>query len=557
MDRQTRRRLEDYRRNEAGPVENALIDDLIDGELDRRQFIRRASIFGLSASVVGTVLAAVGEAPVAVAARSAPRAGGRVRVGIIPAPTGLIEPHTFVDVGGLQTGGICGEFLTRASSTLGLLPELAVRWTPNRNASVWTVRLRPGVRFQSGQPLTADDVVATFKRLTDKSSGSQALSAFEGILSPDGVRRVDDLTVAFQLDSPSASFPYQLSSTTYQAIVLPAGYEVGTFVSKPQTTGAFRLVSYTPGIGARYDRFDGWWGGRAPLDGVDVTYFTASAAADSALLAGQIDLIGNVVVSSDRPLFTSSRVQIFPAHGATHVQAPMRVDRPPFDDYRLRQAIALTLNRPEIVKRLFSGFADVGNDSPFAPVYPSTDKSVPQRRRDLRRARQLLAASGHADGVSIRATTLTYNEVPQLAQIIQRSVQQVGIKLSLSVMTPTRYFGGSSASTPWLNAPMTITGWSHRAVPNVFLTSALMSRGVWNAAHYKNRRFDALARSYIGAIAVKDQRRYAKQLEQLLLRDTPVIFPYFNNYLSAGSKGLRGFKADALGQIYLSRTSIA
>src|SRR5262249_29821993 len=149
---------------------------------------------------------------------------------------------------------------------------------------VWTVTLRPNVKFQSGQAFGADDIVATYERLVDPKSGSQALSAVKSVLSPGGTKKVNDLTGAFPLDNPTASSPYLMSSTPYQGIILPADYKVGTFTQTAQTTGAFAITSYTPGVGAKYDRFPGWWGGHADLDGVDVTFFTDASAADAALL---------------------------------------------------------------------------------------------------------------------------------------------------------------------------------------------------------------------------------------------------------------------------------
>src|SRR5262249_20992905 len=209
--------------------------------------------------------------------------------------------------------------------------------------SVWTLRLRQGVRFQNGQTMGADDVVATFKRLADPGTGSQALSIFMGVLSPGGVRKIDDQTVEFALDAPTASFPYLTSSPTYQAIILPASYQVGTFATTPQATGAFTLASYTPGIGARYERFSGWWGGSAPLDGVDVTFFDDSTASVNALIGGETDLVGQVQFATARALFNNASVHIFAERGATHRQVPMRVDLPnPLRDWRVRQAIALT-----------------------------------------------------------------------------------------------------------------------------------------------------------------------------------------------------------------------
>ena len=273
MDRETRWRLEEYRRNEAGPFENAFIDDVISGEFDRRELLRRASILGISVPLVGILLRAAGEPTPAFAAARAAASTSRMRVGIIPPPTGAIEPHTFIDQGGLETAGISGEFLTRATQSKVLLPELAVSWKPNAQATIWTFKLRPNVTFHTGQKLTADDVVTTWKRLA--SPGSQALSAIGSYLGPGGVHKVDDLTVAFHLNQPVSNFPYLTSSTTYQAIILPANYQLGTFTQKSQTTGAFMLASYTPGVGAKYNRFAGWWGGTAPLAGVDVTYYSA------------------------------------------------------------------------------------------------------------------------------------------------------------------------------------------------------------------------------------------------------------------------------------------
>jgi peptide/nickel transport system substrate-binding protein len=285
----------------------------------------------------------------------------------------------------------------------------------------------------------------------------------------------------------------------------------------------------------------------------------------NALLGNQIDLIGQINVTSAKALLNNANVQIYRARGATHRKVPIRVDLDnPFKDFRVRQAVALTLDRPAIIKSLWSNLADLGNDSPFAPVYPSTAKSIPQRHKDLQKAKQLMQAAGYAQGFPITLTTETVGEVPQLAQIIQRSVREIAIDMKLEILTVQRYFSGSQTGPPngwgntaWLNTPINITDWSHRAVPNVYLTSAYKTKGVWNASHYASKRFDALASSYIGAVALADQRRYARQIEALLLHDTPVIIPYFQFYLQALSRRVKNYEGDAAGHTYLSKTSLA
>src|SRR5712692_674859 len=543
MDRETREKFELIRLS--GPIQKTVVDEFLDMKYDRRTFMRRAAMFGLSASAVGLMLSIVDCGPSSTS--NTPKSGGRLKIGIIPPPAHTIEPHTFADQGALQTGSIAGEHLIRTAPGLQLVPELALSWTPNADASAWTVKLRPNVKFQNGQAMTADDVVTTYNRLVDPNSGSQAISAFKGALSPGGIKKVDTLTVMFQLDAPTASFPYLLTST-------------------PQCTGAFKLTSYTPGVGAKYDRFTGWWGGQAALDGVDATYYSDAAAVDAALLAGTIDLIGQIQLASDRPLFGNPAVQIFSAHGATHRQVPMRVDlNNQLKDPKVRQAIALTLDRPSIVKTLFTSFADVGNDTPWGPVYPSTvgPPDVPQRALDLTMAKQLMSGAGYANGFSITLTTEQTGEIPQLAQIISQSVKAINIDMKLNILTATAYFDGSQTgppsgwgNTPWLNAPINITDWGHRAVPNVFLTAALETGGVWNAAHYSSPTFDAAAKGFMGAIPLSDQRTFAKQAETILLADTPVIFPYFYYYPAAGSKSVKGYYGDPQGTVYLSHTSL-
>lgn len=564
MDREAMEQLDAYRLGVAGPLENSLIDDLAEGEIDRATFVRHASMLGLSVSVVGSALAALGGAHPAFAAPVAARVGGRLRLGVTPPPAAAIEPHNLAELGELITCGIAGEYLTRSVGTLK--PELAVSWKANKNASVWTFKLRKGVRFANGAPCGADDVVATYKRLVSEKVNppSAALSALKGVLSSGGIRKIDNFTVAFHLDTPTASFPYLTSSTTYQAIILPKTYKIGTFTETPQTTGAFAITSYTPGVGATYDRNESWWGGKAPLDGVDVTYYADSAAATAALLGRQVDLLNQIQVLSARALLNNPKVQIFKAHGATHREVIMAVDMDEnLRDYRVRQAIALTLDRPGIVKKLFAGLADVGNDSPFAPVFPSTAK-VPQRSKNIALAKKLMAQAGKERGFKVTLTTEKVGEIPALAAIVKESAKQIDVDIALKIITVKAYFAGTYeggayglGNTPWLNTPMNITDWNHRAVPNVYLTSSLVSGGVWNAAHYKNAAFDKLVKSYTGAVALSDQRKYARQLQTILLRDTPQIYPYFYNYLTAGAKNVKGYETDPATQVYLSRTSLA
>src|SRR5262245_39565487 len=226
MDRETRRSILDYRLTKAGPIENNLIDELVDRELDRTEFLRRGAMFGISAGLLGSLLGLVGEAEAAPTAplRAAIKRGGTLRVGMNHY-AGSNEPYKLGGGGALALVSIPGEFLTFSDNELHVRPWLAKSWKPNADASVWRFQLRRGVTFHNGETMTADDVVASFRQYTSNAQ-SQALSVFKGILGPEGIVKRDAYTVEFRLDQPTGAFPYLVSQTTYQAVIQPKEFAV-------------------------------------------------------------------------------------------------------------------------------------------------------------------------------------------------------------------------------------------------------------------------------------------------------------------------------------------
>ena len=174
------------------------------------------------------------------AARAAGKAGGNLKVGIVT-PTAAINPVTVADQGGLDMLGQTGEYLAISNSSLQLVPVLAESWTANSDSTIWTFKIRQGVKFHNGQPLTADDVVYTYKLQTDPKGSANALSAFGGVLVPSGVQKVDSFTVAFHLEAPNGNFPYLTSSDNYNMIILPNNYDPTKWESSFIGTGPFKL----------------------------------------------------------------------------------------------------------------------------------------------------------------------------------------------------------------------------------------------------------------------------------------------------------------------------
>ncbi|HEY1004470.1 MAG TPA: ABC transporter substrate-binding protein, partial [Streptosporangiaceae bacterium] len=425
-----------------GEIANHIIDEFAAGRLSRRDFIRRGTVVGISVPLLGSILAACGSSgssssPSGGSSSATGAPGAVIKAGIVT-PTGAINPVTVADQGGLDMLGQTGEYLCLSTQTLTLKPVLATSWTPNSKADVWTFKIRQGVKFHNGAPLTADDVVYTYQLHTNPKGSSTALSAFASVLVPAGVKKVDDFTVAFHLEAPNGNFPYLTSSDNYNMIILPKGYDPAKWESTFIGTGPFKLGSYTPKSGATFTRNESYWGKKALPSSTQFTFYSTQPPSVVALTGGTIDVLGQFSVSGGEALLTGS-YNIIKLKSSAHRELSMRCDTGPFADARVRQAVALTLNRPQIVQALFKGYADVGNDSPFAPVFLSTNTSIPQRAQDVAKAKSLLAAAGHPSGFSTQLATENIQELPNFAQIVVESAAAIGVKINLNVEDQSKY----------------------------------------------------------------------------------------------------------------------
>ncbi|HEX4152028.1 MAG TPA: ABC transporter substrate-binding protein [Steroidobacteraceae bacterium] len=518
----------------------------------RRSFLEHAGLVGLALPLLRSPALANAKA-----ARAAGGDSGRTLTVGMPVPAGLIDPLTIADTGSVCLLSQTGEYLANSDPHLHLEPALAESWRPNADGSVWTFEIRKNVRFHDGRLLTAADVVATMNRLADPANGSIALSAFAGTLSKGGTRALGDYTVAFELDAPNGSFPYLVSSDNYNAIILPADYS-GDFERHFNGTGPFRLERYVPKARASFVRNDDYWGGKALVRRVLFDFYDSIQAQVLAMQGGQLDVLLHVPVQGSQALLADPRLNIVSLKSSAHEQVHLRTDRGPFTDKRVRRAIALCLNRDNLVRGLFRGRALLGNDSPFAPIFPATDPTVPQREQDLPLARQLLAEAGVPHGFKARLTTERFQELPDYAVVIQNALRKIGVDLTLDVEDQSTYYGRAVfGSSDWLDSEMGIEDYAHRGVPNTILTASLGSRGAFNAAHFKNAGFDRLVAEYIAALDPAAQRAAAGRIQRLLLEETPVIIAYFYDWLSVTAKHVSGVRPGANGQLNLAAAQVS
>ncbi|MEX1172339.1 MAG: ABC transporter substrate-binding protein [Chloroflexota bacterium] len=562
------RRLDPIRRS-VNPVQLDLVESFVQGRVTRRQFIKRATVIGLSMASVSAIIAACGpgtattapgtSGPAPTDGASAPptqgAAGGTIRVAI-QRPVS-VDPVAMQDLGGYGMTAQAFEFLcTLNSAGDDIAPGLAESWEPNADGTVWTFKLRSGVTWQSGGDFTADDVVASMERLVTANN-----AGLSGVLPAGGARAVDPLTVEFTLAGANGNFPYLVSVFNAQSLITKADYVAGTTLDQmPDGTGAWKLESYDPATGATFVRNDAWWGGATPLDSVEWTFFDEIGPMVTSYQGGQIDAIVQFDVLSGSALFEDPNFNVTATRTALHRQIWMRTDTGQFADVRVRQALALSMDRDAMVQQLFRGRADVANDHVIAPIYPYFDESVPQRTRNVEQARQLLADAG-ADGLSAIIHCGQLLEIPDLAVLIQSNARDAGFDLQVAVESLDTFYGAQwcppEPATPACSgaSELGIVDYGHRATPDVYLNAALATGGVWNSSQYSSPEFDAAFKEFQASVGVDAQKAACTKLETILNTDVPIAVPYFYNYLAGASTAFTGVYSSALGQMFVSSTS--
>jgi peptide/nickel transport system substrate-binding protein len=514
-----------------------LMEQSAAGRLSRRELLRRASVAGIA-------LAALGVIPEKEARAQTPKRGGTIRLAA-QIPGKDPEAVTASNAGEVFTFQPSLEYLCYPREDWTLDPRLATAWKADPDPKTWVFSIRQGVKWHDGSPLTTDDVVATFERLLNPQVGSSAGSVYHGVLSFGNVEKVSETDVRFHLDKPFVDFPYLVSGFAYQSAILPKNYEMGSFTKGGVGTGPFVLKEYVPHQSATYIANPHYWAEGMPyLDGLKVLYFAEEAATVMAMQAGDIDIYPVVPLKGGEPILKNPNFTILRHASADYRSIHMRVDKPPFTDKRVRQAVAYCIDREALVKSLFNGGAEIANDHSFAPVYVDTERAnseVLQRQQDYAKAKALLAAAG-VTSVDVTLTTGQYLEMPQYAVALREYCRPAGINLNLDVMPVDQYYGAGD-NQPWLVVPMGETDWAARGTVAQAIIPEFPTGALWNSAHWSNPEFDKLFADYNAELDHQKRETLAAKLAAIQHEEVPVVIAYWIGAQRAVAKSVHGFPA--------------
>ncbi|GAA1706607.1 ABC transporter substrate-binding protein [Propioniferax innocua] len=412
-----------------------------------------------------------------------------------------------------------------------LRPMLAEEITPNEDATVWTVKLRSGVKFSDGRPLRPEDVIASYTRIIDPDDPKNGAASLGHL---DRMVKVDERTVEFHLSSADAEFDNLTGS--YSNVIVPEDFDV----ENPVGTGPFMLEDFVPAQSTVMVPNPHYWGDEGPhLERVVLLNFNDNDALINALLSNQVDAIASIPAALTHVLESDPRLSILNSVTGMYLPFTMRVDQEPFDDVRVRQAMRLAVDRPGMINQTLSGQGIVGNDmyAVFDPSYPD----VPQREQNIAEAKRLLAEAGHPDGIDIELVTAPIQAgAVEAAQVFAQQAKEADIRVKINQMDLTAFWGD------YLNYGFSQSFWYTRNFLEQASASSLPD-SPFNECHFDDPEFNELVAA---ARAERDPERRAEiiaEAQTILFERGGFIIWGFANQLDAHQNYVGGLVENRTG----------
>lgn len=502
-----------------------------------RRELLRGTAAGTLALAGSSLLAACGSSggtasPTAQASTTAAKLkrGGSLRVGVAG---GSAKDTVDAHMGGTTDADIARglqlyEPLAMRDPDYQLKMLVAESIEPHGGADTWDVRVRDGVQFHDGRPVTADDVIFSLRRIADPKNPGTGASSLAGI-DFKGLKKVDGTTVRIPLKAPDSGFPDQIGQ--YFNTIVPADYDP----KNPIGTGPFRYKSFAPGQQSTFTRFDGYWDTPAHLDEVVIIDFADDTARVNALLGGQVHAISNLPPSQVGTVQARSTLRALVSHTGGWQPLLMRADQAPFDDVRVRQAFKLIADREQLVKQALDGQGRIANDI-YSPYDPAYNHDIPQRHQDLEQAKSLLKQAGRS-GLTVQLTTAPFaSGIVEAAQVFAQQAKGAGVNVQVRKVNQATYWGPQYLK--WLFSQ---DFWFTRS----FLAQVAQGNtpdAPYNQTHWKNARFLSLYTQAKRELDAAKRRDIIHEMQRIHHDEGGEIIWSFNNQIDGYSASVGGFR---------------
>jgi peptide/nickel transport system substrate-binding protein len=498
------------------------------------RFDRRTALSGAAGAIAAGILfrdPGLAGATLRRAETGGATSGGILKVGMVGnGPNQVLDPQNQQNVIDTAHDRVLFDTLARQRANGSIEPRLALTFEPNKTADVWTVTLRPDVVWHDGKPFTAADVAYSYRRIIEKKLAGAGILGF---IDPKKTKVLDKQTVRFFCKQPYVFFD-QAAATSVNTII-QAGAGAKPFTTKNLIgTGPFKLGSIVPGQKSVLLRNPNYFErGKPHIDELQFIIIPDSTGRLNALLAGQVDAIEQLNATQAQTITARSGFAVLNSPSGHWVPMCMDVTKAPFNDVRVRQALRLIPDRPQMVANALSGFGKIGNDL-FAFTDPLYNSALPQRTQDIERAKFLLKQAGQSDLTVDLQTADAATGMLASALIYAENAKAAGVTINVVKNPADSYY-----SQQYMKTPFFYSEWADRPLDPQF-GLCLTAGAPYNETQYHVPAFDRLvsqARKTLNPAKRKDLMFAA----QRMLYDTGgYIIWGFVNFLDGYNAKVKG-----------------
>lgn len=492
------------------------------GEISRREFLTRLSALGLSVMFAPALLSS----PVNAAT---PKKGGVLRIGMHGGSTiDSLDPRTFNDTFLQFLGNTIYNQLAEIDVDGNAIPELAESWEMSEDASTWHFKLRKGVEFFNGKSLDAQDVIYSINLHRGEATKSGAKTIIGNIknIKVDG-----KYSIIFELHSGHADFPYTL--TDYHLGIVPDGT---TNFDDANGTGGYKIDVFEPGVRCFAKRNPNYWkAGRAHFDAINILAISDPQSRTVALKSGKVDYISRVDKKTANLLGKAPSIQIVEAKYGTVYKLVMQSDVAPYDNNDVRLALKYAVDRQDLLKRILSGYGNLGNDQPIPPTVPFFNTELPQRKYDPDKARYHLKKAG-AEGFvfKINAADAGFPGGVDACILYKEHAAKAGINIEVVRVPNDGYW-----SNTWMKVPFCLSYEMVRPIADMAFSMSFAEDAAWNESNFKHKHFNSLLKSSRSELDTAKRQNMYSEMQRIVRDESGTIIPMFSSNLEAASTKLR------------------
>jgi peptide/nickel transport system substrate-binding protein len=487
--------------------------------ITRRGLLQGAAAVGAAALILPASLRA---------AAAEPKKGGVFRIGIgHGSSTDGYDPGLWDQLYVQTFAAARHNYLIEIAADGTLAPEIAESWD-SADGMVWVFKIRQGLSFHSGKPVTADDVLASLNHHRGEASTSAVKPYFDAVTDI----KLDGSNVVVTLNAPNADFPYLMSD--YHLPVMP-GTDGKIDVTSPDGCGGYVVESYEPGVQATLNRNPNYWkADRAHFDQIVLLSVLDPAARLNALMTGEVDTIDQVDPASISLLESRGIANILSISGNAHYVFPMDARAAPFGDNNVRLALKYAFDRQELVDKILAGHGSVANDNPIGPANRYFFAELEAKSYDPDKAKFHLKEAGMDKlEVTLSAANAAFSGAVDAAVLMSEKAAAAGITITVDRVPDDGYW-----DNVWMKKAFCASYWGGRPTEDQMFTTAYQGGAAWNESFWSNTRFDELLIAARSELDEAKRRAMYQEMQQLVSFEGSTIIPMYNNYVMALAKTL-------------------